>query len=179
MGLPTRIEVLAISLSCGLGDRATLCRPLGNRRSWLVYRTKFSSGRMPTSGFIGHNCGCHIAGPPTLPRNRLWVFPCLGALHQEYFSNRGRQFSGWGVRAVRKLLTEFHSSRLRLFLLICSAYEAHGNVFFNYLHFAINFCIFHSSFKFDFLFQYSIGGRCLTYLPCKCSHMLTLQTITQ
>jgi hypothetical protein len=80
MGLTTRIEDLTIFLSCGLGDRATLCRPLGNRRSWLVDVTEFSSGRLPTSGFVGHNCGCRIAGPPTLPRNRLWDVPCLGAL---------------------------------------------------------------------------------------------------
>jgi hypothetical protein len=76
MGLPTRIEVLAISLSCGLGDRATLFRPLGNWQSWLVYCTS----RLPTSGFVGQNYGCRIAGPPTLPQNRLWVVPCLGAL---------------------------------------------------------------------------------------------------
>jgi hypothetical protein len=65
MGLPTKIEVLAISLSWGLGDRATLCRPLGNRRSWLVYGTEVSSGRLPTSGFVEHNCGCRIPCLPT------------------------------------------------------------------------------------------------------------------
>jgi hypothetical protein len=83
MGLPTSIAVLAIFLSCGLDDRATVCRPLGSRWSWLVYSTEFSSGRWPASGFVGHNCGCRIAGPPTLPRNRLWVFLVWGHSKQQ------------------------------------------------------------------------------------------------
>jgi hypothetical protein len=78
LGLPTRTEALAISLSCRLGDRATLCRLFGNLQSWLVYRIEFSSGRCPPSDVGGYNCGCRVHGPLSLPHNRLWVFPCLG-----------------------------------------------------------------------------------------------------
>jgi hypothetical protein len=77
MGLPTRIEALAISPSCGLGNRATVCCPLGNLQNWLVYHTEFSSGRWPASGVGGHTGVCHVDGPLSLLHNRLWVFPCL------------------------------------------------------------------------------------------------------
>jgi hypothetical protein len=72
------IEALVISLSCGLGDRATLCHLLGNLRSWLVYHTEFSSGRWPTSGVGGHNCGCRAGGRLNLLHDLLWVVPYLG-----------------------------------------------------------------------------------------------------
>jgi hypothetical protein len=62
---------LAISLSCGLDDRATLCRLLGNLLSWLLYRIEFSSGRWPASDVGGYNCGCRVDGPLSLPHNRL------------------------------------------------------------------------------------------------------------
>jgi hypothetical protein len=78
MGLPMKTEVLVISPSCAFGDRATFFRPLGKQRSWLVYRTEFSSGRWPASGVGGHNCGWSVGGTLGLPHDLLWVVPCLG-----------------------------------------------------------------------------------------------------
>jgi hypothetical protein len=80
MGLPTRIKIWAISPSCGLGDRATLCRPRGNLRNWLVYCTEFSSGHWRASDVGGHNGGCHVNSPKNLLHDRLWVIPCLEVL---------------------------------------------------------------------------------------------------
>jgi hypothetical protein len=64
--------------SCGWADRARRRRPLGNLRSWLVYRTEILSCHWPGSGVGRHNCGCRVDGPLSLPHNRSWVFPCLG-----------------------------------------------------------------------------------------------------
>jgi hypothetical protein len=63
---------------CGLGDRATLCHPLGNLWSWLVYHTEFSSSCWQASGVGGHNCVCHVDGPLNLMRDLLCIAPCLG-----------------------------------------------------------------------------------------------------
>jgi hypothetical protein len=78
MGLPTRFGAWAISPSCGMGDRATLCRPPGNLGSWLIYRNEFLSGHWPASGVGGHNFGYHVCGSFNFPHDQLSVVPCLG-----------------------------------------------------------------------------------------------------
>jgi hypothetical protein len=75
-GPPMRIGAWAISPSCGLRDRATLCGPRGSLRSWSVCRNEFSFGYWPASDVGRHYCGCRVDVPLNLPRDRLWIIPC-------------------------------------------------------------------------------------------------------
>jgi hypothetical protein len=45
---------------CNLGNRATLCCPLGIPQSLAGSLTEFSFSHWPASGVGGHNLGCHI-----------------------------------------------------------------------------------------------------------------------
>jgi hypothetical protein len=74
------IEAWAISLSCGLDDRATPCPTHVNLRSWLIYRTGFLSSHWPDSGVVGHSRGGRVGGSLSLPHDLLWVVPFLGVL---------------------------------------------------------------------------------------------------
>jgi hypothetical protein len=58
------------SLSCGLGDIATLGHPLCSLHSWLGSRSVFLFSHWPASYFGRHNCGCLVAYPPYPPRGR-------------------------------------------------------------------------------------------------------------
>jgi hypothetical protein len=62
-----RIGAWAISPSCGLDHKATLCSPHGSPRSWPVCRNKFSSSQWPASRVGRHNCGCCVDDPLNLP----------------------------------------------------------------------------------------------------------------
>jgi hypothetical protein len=78
MSPPMRIGTWAISSSCRLGDRATLCHPRGSLCSWPVRHNEFLSGHWPALGVGRHNCGCHVDGPLNLPRTGLDVSHTVG-----------------------------------------------------------------------------------------------------
>jgi hypothetical protein len=75
-GPPMSIGNLVISLLCGLGNRATLCRPCVSPHSWPVLHNEFSSSHWPTSGVGKHNCGCDVDGPLYLLYDQLWAVSC-------------------------------------------------------------------------------------------------------
>jgi hypothetical protein len=78
MNLNTRIEVWAITPSCGLGDRAQHIPPRGTPRSWLICHTVSLSDHWPSSGVCRHRFGCRVGGLLIRPHDRLLVVPCLG-----------------------------------------------------------------------------------------------------
>jgi hypothetical protein len=80
MGLPMLVGVLETFLSCVLDGTAIPCLLRGNPRSWLVYRTGFSSDRWPVSGVGEHSRGCRVCAPLGLLHVLLWVAPCLEVL---------------------------------------------------------------------------------------------------
>jgi hypothetical protein len=73
----------AISPSCGLGNRATLCRTSGSPQIWPGTRAVFPSGQRPASGVGGQSSGCRVDGPLNLPRDQLWIVPCRGCPKQQ------------------------------------------------------------------------------------------------